>query len=130
MPLDRSAKCGAIEELDGMRREMATLSRRLQAAKDALTATFDHLQRHSSNFWTADAAVGEPMKSNLQNFIQTVLDQFKQSSEAYQLNVDGDISSSRTSLTQDIRSGCAQITEGLDRKHGDVSDSGERPSLQ
>lgn len=62
------------------------------------------------------------MKSNLRICIQTELDQVKQCTEAYQLNVEGDISTLGTALTQDIRSMCARITERLDKVRRDVSD--------
>lgn len=69
------------------------------------------------------------MKSNLHNYIQTVLDQVQQSTEAYHLKVEGDMSSLQTVVSQETRGICACITEGLDRVHHDISDSSEGPCL-
>lgn len=69
------------------------------------------------------------MKSNFRTFIQTELGQVKQSTEAYLLNVEGDMAL-KTVLTQYIRGMWARITELLDRVRRDFSDSGEGPSWQ
>lgn len=70
------------------------------------------------------------MKTILQNYIQTVLDQVEKTTKSYQLNVDDDISSLETALTQEITSMYAQITERLDRLRQNVLDLGEGPSSQ
>lgn len=83
---------------------------------------------HCSFVRAAESAVQERM-SNLRNYMQTVSDQVKQSTDAYQLNVDGDITSLGTALAQDVSSMSAQITERLARVGQDVPDSNEGPCL-
>lgn len=83
---------------------------KLQVPKWALTDIFDLPNRILSNVRAVEAALQEHMTSNLWNYLQTVFTQVKQGTNAYQLDVDGDIFSLRTSLTQSIRSMCAQIT--------------------
>lgn len=46
-----------------------------------------HLKWHCRNAEAAEAVVQGNMKSNFRNYIQTVLDQVHQSTEAYQLHV-------------------------------------------
>lgn len=70
------------------------------------------------------------INSNLLNYIQTVFDQVKQSTEAYQLSLEGGISSLGTALMQYIPSIGAQITVRLDKMLRDVSGSGEGQSSQ
>lgn len=74
--------------------------------------------------------VQERMESSFRNYIQTVLDLVEQSIEANQLNVEGDICSLGTALTQDIFSMCARISEHLAIVRQDVSGSDEGPRLQ
>lgn len=78
----------------------------------------------------AEAAVQERMKSNLRTFIQMVLNQAKQSTKGYALNVEGNILSLETILTQDIRGMSDLVTDHLDRRRRDVSNMGEGLSLQ
>lgn len=66
----------------------------------------------------------KPVKSNLPNYMQTVFDQVRKSMEADQLNVERDISSTRTGLAQEIWGMSVHITKRLDRVHPDVSGSG------
>lgn len=75
------------------------MNAKLKDDRRAPTANFDHLKRNISSLQPADAAVQEPMESNLRNYIQTGFEQFKASTKVYQLNVKGDISSLRTGLT-------------------------------
>lgn len=81
----------AIKDRDRMQDELATTSAKTQIAKQVPIATFYHLERHPSNVRAAEAAVQEPLKSNLRNYIKAVFDQVRQSAKAYQLNGDGDI---------------------------------------
>lgn len=81
----------------------AKASAKLHVATGALTSTSDHLKRHSSNVGAAGTVVQEPMKHNFWNYIQMVFDQVKQSSEAYQSNVE-DICSLVTAFMQNIGS--------------------------
>lgn len=120
-----SAIRSPIEGNNSLQGELATTSARLRAPKGALTATFDHLERHCSTMWVARAVLQERMKPTLRNYIQTVSDRGKQIPEAYQLNGQGDISSSETALTRDIRILCARTTKHLYRVHQDFSDSGK-----
>lgn len=77
---------------------MKNLSVSHQATNGAFTVTFYHFMRHSCIMQAAEAAMQKHMNSNLQNCVQTVFDQFKQSTKAYQLSVDGDIYSLREAL--------------------------------
>lgn len=67
---------------------------------------------------------------DLPNYIQPVFDRVKQRTEAYQFNVEGDISSLETALMKYIRSMCAQIIERLHKARRDVSGPGECKSPQ
>lgn len=82
----------AIEELDYAQNQLATTSAKLQVAKQALTATFDHLKHHSDTLQAAGAALQEHMKSNWRNHMPSVFDQVKHSTEWEQLSVEGVIS--------------------------------------
>lgn len=90
---DRLALCNAIEERDGAQSKGIMTAAKLQVAKRASTVPFDHLKRHSSNVQAAEAAVQESINSNLHSYMQIVMQQVKQSTEAYKLNTEGDISS-------------------------------------
>lgn len=80
---ERSALLDALEDLDSVKGELGKTSSRLRVAKKALTATFDHPWRHSSNGQATGAAVQDHSKFILPKYIQKVFDQTKQSSEAY-----------------------------------------------
>lgn len=127
---DRLAVPSAVEYRDCMQGELATTSALLRITKRGLTATFDPFKRHSSNVQAAEATVQERIKSNLGNNIQTIFNGVKQIIKAYQLNVDGHISSLGTALPEDMGSMCAQITEHIDTVRRDVSNSGEVLSWQ
>lgn len=73
-----------------------------------------------SNVQAAEAAGHECIKSSLWNFIQTGLDQVKQSTEPYQLNVKCDISSLGKVLTKRNWGICTGVSERLDRVRPDV----------
>lgn len=70
------------------------------------------------------------MKSNWPSFMQKVFEQVKWSTEAYQWNVEGDISSLGTAVTKDVRGMCDRIAKHLDRIRRGLLDSGESPSSQ
>lgn len=57
---------------------------------------FHPLERRSSNFQAAEAAVPEHMTSKLRNFMQMVFDQVFQSTEGCRWNVEGYISIFKT----------------------------------
>lgn len=127
---DRLATHCAMEDCNCVLGKVVTFSAKLKVAKRALTLTFDHLIRHCSEVQAAEAVVQESMKSNLRSYVQTNFDQVKHSPWAYHLNVDGDISSLATGLTQDTRSMCARYTKHPDRVRRRVSDPGEGTSSQ
>lgn len=62
------------------------------------------------------------MKSILRNYVLTVFDQVNQTTLAYQLNVDGDISSLGMELTKVIRCMCTHTTDSLEIVRGGVLD--------
>lgn len=67
-----------MKECDRAQKKVATTkSAKLQVAKVAPTALFDHFKWHSSNVPNAEAAVQARM--NLRNFMKTVFEQVKQS---------------------------------------------------
>lgn len=65
------------------------------------------------------------MRSNLQSYIQTLLVQLKQRTDANHSNVEGNILSFATALTQESQSMCARITARFHRIRRDVLDLGE-----
>lgn len=83
----------AIGGCDSEKGESRTALIKHQAAKGALSATFDHLKENSSNLQVAKAAVQEHMKFILRNCIQRVLEKAEKSTETYHSNVGGYISS-------------------------------------
>lgn len=70
------------------------------------------------------------MKSYLRNYMRIVFDQVRQSTEAYLLNMEGDISSLQTAIVQDIPGMWAYVTERLHSVRRDVSDLGRSPFSQ
>lgn len=81
-----------------MQNEARTTFEKLEVAKRAPTATFDHLKHQCSNMQLAEAAGQGCMKSNLCNYTTMVFDQEKQNTEPYQLNFEGYIPSLGTAL--------------------------------
>lgn len=99
-----SAMDSSIENRNCVRDDLATASAKLQVAKGAFNDNFDHYNRHCSIVCLAEAPVQERLKSSLWNYIQTIFAQVKQSNEAYQLDVDCNMSSLGTEFSNDIRS--------------------------
>lgn len=120
----------AMEDSDGMQGKLVITSAKLEVARRALSATFGHRKQYTSNMQLLEAAVLKRLKSNFWNYVRKLFDQVKQCTEAYQLNKNGKISSVRTTLTQENRSMCAQITETPDMVRRDVSDSDEGRSSE
>lgn len=75
---DTSAMRSTIEGRNSVQSELVTTSAKLPIAKVSLIAMFDHLKRHFSNGQAVETALQQSMKSNLQNYIQTVLGQVNQ----------------------------------------------------
>lgn len=59
----------------------------------ALAAFLDHFRKYPSSVQMAEVAVPVWMNFSLQYYIQTILDQVRQSTEAYAKNFEGDITS-------------------------------------
>lgn len=78
----------------------------------------------------AEVQVREQRKVGLQNYIQTIFDQFNRSTKANQLKAKGDIRSLDAALSQGIWMICTKFAEGIDGLHRDVSGLGEGSSLQ
>lgn len=88
-----SSMCSTMEGRDRMQSKLAPTSGRLKVDKQAPTAPFDHLKRHSNNVGVAKAAVQEHIKSISRNYTQAVFHQVRQSPKSYYLHVEIDISS-------------------------------------
>lgn len=73
----------------------------------------------------AEVPAQRRMKSNLQNKMQAILDQVKQITDTYHFNVGGEMTSSGTAFSEDLRSICEKSAKGLDSLQLDVSRSGE-----
>lgn len=102
---------------------MATNGARLQVAEKARATTFDQLNLQLSNVQGAKIAVLKCVKSNLPNYIRFIFHQVKQSTEAYLCRRLPLVTKKRgdTSLLESV----CQITELLDKVHGDISGWGE-----
>lgn len=69
----------------------------------------------------AKVALQEQIKCNLQNYIQVIFEQIMQNTGTYQLNVEGEITSLGTALSQDIRRMRKKLVEHLDPLRRNVS---------
>lgn len=106
---NRSLMLSTIQDRDNWQDHLATTSPKLYFAKRAVIVVFDQLKEYSSGVWMVEVAVQASMKSNLQSYNQAIVDQFKQSIEAYQLSVEGDITFLGMALCQAVRRICANI---------------------
>lgn len=87
----------------------------MQSVERALTAAFDQFNDYLGCVQMASVAVQEQMTSNLQNYIQCILHlkNAKPSTEAYHLNVEGNITSSGPALSHIVWRIWAKIAEHL-----------------
>lgn len=66
------------EDCKSMQDQLATTSEKLQIEEKALPAEFDQQKLESSRVQMADVTVQTQLKSNLQNYINTILGRFMQ----------------------------------------------------
>lgn len=67
--------CSPVKGRDREQGERVKTLAKLQVAKVAFTATFDHAKGHSRNVQVAEPLVQVHMKSNFRKYIQTLFDQ-------------------------------------------------------
>lgn len=82
--------------------------------EEALNSGFGELKEYSSSVQRAGVAVQRRMKSNLQNNVQDIFDQVKQSPEAEHLNVKCYIQSLGTPESQNALRICLSMAEFVD----------------
>lgn len=105
---DRSLMLSAVEDKGSVPEQLVTTSAKVQIAEGVINAAFYQLKKYSRTMRMATVAVTTWVKANLQNYVQKVFDHVKQSTETYQLNVEGGIASLTTVLFQDVRKICAK----------------------
>lgn len=84
---DRSLIHSAVEDHNSIQEQLATTSAELQIAEEVLTAGLDQLEQCYNYMQLDEIGLQARTKYNLQNCIQMIFDQVKQSPEVYPLNV-------------------------------------------